>query len=229
MNDRHGSARTVPAALVVLGVSFTILFVFLAAAVVGREEVHWLDERLLLLFRQADDLATPIGPRWLAQTMTELTALGGYPLLVILLVLLAGFLLVTGRYAIALYIALVTSSGMVAGHVLKLVYNRTRPEIVERLVETHTTAFPSGHATKSALVYLTLAFVAARLMRSSAGRAYVIGAALVLSFSIGLSRIYLGVHWPSDVLAGWALGAGWACVGWLIGRRFIPSGKEPPR
>jgi len=86
---------------------------------------------------------------------------------------------------------------------------------VDHLVQIHTASFPSGHATMSAVVYLTLATLIVRLVDDVAVRVYVLAVAILLTLAVGLSRIYLGVHWPSDVAAGWALGAAWACLSWL--------------
>src|SRR5690606_27342835 len=101
-------------------------------------------------------------------------------------------------------------------HLLKSFYDRPRPDIVDHLVQTHTASFPSGHATMSAVVYLTLASLIVRLVDDVAVRLYVLAIAILLTFAVGVSRIYLGVHWPSDVAAGWALGVAWACLSWLV-------------
>lgn len=178
-------------------------------------EVDGIDRRLLLFFRDPADTSRPIGPEWLKQTVTEITALGGYPILVVMVGAVVGFLLVSRRFGPALFVLLSVGAGTLVGHLLKLAYDRPRPDVVDHLVAIHTPSFPSGHATMSAVVYLTLASLILRLVDSRAVRAYVLTIAIALTVSVGLSRIYLGVHWPSDVAAGWAIGVAWACFSWL--------------
>lgn len=183
---------------------------------VTEAELDHIDRALLLAFRRPDDLATPLGPPWFREFMAELTALGGYPLLSILVALVVGYLLVARLFGPALFTVLAIVSGTAASHLLKLVYDRPRPDLVEQLVSVHTPSFPSGHAAMSAVVYLTLASLIVRLVDSTTIRAYVLAVALLLTVSIGVSRVYLGVHWPSDVAAGWAFGVAWASLSWLV-------------
>lgn len=193
------------------------VFAFLRIAEeVSEAELDQFDSWLLLAFRNPADMADPLGPAWLEEFMIELTALGGYPLLSLIVVAVAGFLVVSGRYGAAVYTFLSIGLGSAVAHGLKLVYDRPRPHLVEQLVNVHTPSFPSGHASMSAVVYLTLAIVIIRFVDGLAVRAYVLSAALLLTVGIGVSRIYLGVHWPSDVAAGWAFGVSWACLAWLV-------------
>ena len=192
------------------------VYVFLATATSVREDaLERFDNWLVPLFRQPGDVSAPIGPDWFAQTVVEITTLGGYPVLVTLVTAIAGFLLVYRRFGPAIFMIAAIISGTIASHLLKIVYDRPRPDVVDHLVATHTASFPSGHATMSAVVYLTLATMIVRLVDDVAVRIYVILMAVFLTFMVGMSRIYLGVHWPSDVIAGWALGTAWACLSWL--------------
>jgi len=193
-----------------------LLLFFLVADEVAEAELTSFDQSILLFFRDPSDLSQPIGPAWLEQTMIELTALGGYPILVVIVAIVIGFLLVSGKLGPAAFVFLSITSGTLVSHLLKLLYDRPRPDIVDHLVSIHTASFPSGHATMSAVVYLTLASLIVRLVESNVVRAYVLGVAILLTFLIGMSRIYLGVHWPSDVLAGWALGVAWASLAWVV-------------
>jgi undecaprenyl-diphosphatase len=179
-------------------------------------EADGIDRRLLLFFRDPADTSQPIGPEWLKQTVIEITALGGYPILVMIVGAVVGFLLVSRRFGPALFVLLSVGAGTLVGHLLKLAYDRPRPDLVDHLVAIHTPSFPSGHATMSAVVYLTLASLILRLVDSRTVRAYVLTVAIALTVAIGLSRVYLGVHWPSDVAAGWAIGVAWACFSWLL-------------
>ncbi len=192
-------------------------YVFLELAdEVGEDEMGGIDRALLLAFRNPDDLSDPLGPPWLEETITEITSLGGYPILVALIAAVTGYLLVTRKYGPALFVVLSTGLGTAVSHVLKLAYERPRPDVVDHLVSIHTASFPSGHATMSAIVYLTLAALIVRLVETTRERIYVLSVAILLTVAVGLSRVYLGVHWPSDVAAGWALGAAWASLSWLV-------------
>lgn len=182
---------------------------------VGEEEIGAIDRWLLLALRNPQDLADPLGPEWFEEFMVELTALGGYPLLTLIVAAVCGFLLVVGRTGPALFTVFSIVSGTIAAHLLKLFYDRPRPDLVEQLVAVQTPSFPSGHASMSAVVYFTLAMLIVRLVESRAAQIYVLVAATVLTVGIGVSRVYLGVHWPSDVAAGWAFGLSWACLAWL--------------
>jgi undecaprenyl-diphosphatase len=192
-------------------------YVFLELAdEVGEDEMDGIDRAMLLAFRNPEDLSDPLGPPWLEETITEITSLGGYPILVALIAMVTGYLLVTRKYGPALFVVLSTGLGTAVSHVLKLAYERPRPDVVDHLVSIHTASFPSGHATMSAIVYLTLAALIVRLVETTRERVYVLSVAILLTVAVGLSRVYLGVHWPSDVAAGWALGAAWASLSWLV-------------
>jgi undecaprenyl-diphosphatase len=118
-----------------------------------------------------------------------------------------------GHAALAVLVSVVT--GVLLSQTTKWAFARPRPELVPHGVEIHTASFPSGHAMMSAVVYLTLGALLARTQSSQAVKAYILGVAIFLTTAVGASRVYLGVHWPTDVLAGWALGGLWALICWL--------------
>lgn len=175
-----------------------------------------LDRALFLSLRDGADTGDPVGPLWFEDTAAEITALGGYPLLLLITLLVVGALLILRKGAAALFLVLALAGGSLLSSSLKQLFARPRPDLVDHLDRTFTLSFPSGHATVSMLTLLTLAAIASRFVPNLAFRVYAIVAAVLISVLIGASRVYLGVHWPSDVIAGWALGIGWACTIWLL-------------
>lgn len=159
-----------------------------------------------------------MGPDWLQQVATDITSLGGYTVLTLLVVLVATFLLLQGRRFSALLLVASAISATLVSSGLKLLFARSRPDVVEHLVDVSTHSFPSGHALVSASVYLTLGALLAREYPRSPMPRFFMTAAVTLALLVGLSRIYLGVHWPSDVLAGWGIGALWAWGCWRLAR-----------
>ncbi|MFS0772306.1 phosphatase PAP2 family protein [Sphingomonas sp. 1P08PE] len=159
------------------------------------------------------------GPRWLAPAAVDVTALGGGTVLTLVVSLVAGFLLVQRLWLTALMLVLAAFTGGRAVALVKHLFDRARPDLVDHLVPVSSASFPSGHAASSAIVYLTLAALASQVVRERAARRFLFGAAVLLVGAIGCSRVYLGVHWPSDVLAGWSFGTLWA-LGWWWATAF---------
>lgn len=151
-------------------------------------------------------------PDWIVHSIVDLTALGGTAVLALVALLCALYLGASRRLASALWLALAVTGGLVLSHGLKLVFLRPRPDVFEHVVAVSTTSFPSGHAANSAVVYLTLAVILAREQDRRGLRIPIVAAGILLTILVGLSRVILAVHWPSDVLGGWALGAGWAAL-----------------
>ncbi|MEO3385087.1 phosphatase PAP2 family protein [Mesorhizobium sp. CAU 1741] len=205
---------TVPVVMVAIFASSIYAFLQIADEV-GENEIEEMDQFLLLLFRSRTDANDPLGPPWLEEAVAEITTLGGYPVLILLVGSVTGFLIVARKYGPALYVLASVILGTVVSQGLKMLYDRPRPDIVDHLVGIHTASFPSGHATMSTVVYLTLAALIIRLVDDARIRVYVMSVAIFVALLVGLSRIYLGVHWPSDVAAGWTLGAAWASLSWL--------------
>lgn len=190
------------------------LFAELADAMV-EGDTREIDQLVLLAFRSADDLSDPLGPRWLEEMMRDFTALGSVGVLTTLSVTVVGFLALTGRRYAARMVMYSLLSGVLVSHLLKWGFDRPRPDLVSHGMTVYTQSFPSGHAMLSALVYLTLGALLARTESDPRVKVYLLTVAALLTVMVGVSRLYLGVHWPSDVLAGWVVGAGWALVCWL--------------
>ena len=204
----------VAAALVVLG---TWLFVAITGEVMGGGTQE-LDEWVMVSLREAGNPKEPIGPQWLEVVATEITSLGGTVVLTLLNLVVAGYIWMQRRYGALLLVILASSGGGLLNAALKAIFARERPTIVPPLVTALHSSFPSGHAMSSAAIYLSLAVLLAGLVPRRRDRAYILGVALTFTFLVGLSRIYLGVHYPSDVLAGWTLGIVWAMFCWLAVR-----------
>jgi undecaprenyl-diphosphatase len=189
---------------------------------------HAVDEKLVLLFRTAGDLSDPLGPPWLEEAVRDFTALGGVAVLTLITLAVIGFLLVARSPRAAIAVAAAVSGGMLISSLLKLSFDRPRPDLVPHGPIVYTSSFPSGHSMMAAAVYLTLGTMVARVLPDMRMRAYVISVSIAVSILVGLSRVYLGVHWPTDVLAGWVLGASWALIcGVLMWRLQLKRQVEP--
>jgi undecaprenyl-diphosphatase len=181
-------------------------------------DAHRFDRALLLALRDRADPAEPLGPPWLTLTMRDLTALGGYPVITTIAILAAGYLAILRNWAAVILVFASLAGGALLNEVLKDVFDRPRPDLVAHLVHVETPSLPSAHAMMAAVTYLTLGALLGRAQPRPALKMYILGVAVALALLIGFSRIYLGVHWPTDVLAGWSIGAAWAMVCLLIAR-----------
>jgi undecaprenyl-diphosphatase len=171
------------------------------------------DEAVLRAFRRPDNLKIPRGPAWAEDVVRDITALGGHGVLILLVAIVAGFLRLDGKRGAVWFLLGAVLSGFILGTGLKSLFTRARPTIVPYLAPVYGTSFPSGHAMMSAIVYLTLGILLSRLeLKHQRLRVYCIVVPLVLTGLVGVSRIYLGVHWPTDVLAGWTAGLVWATI-----------------
>lgn len=193
------------------------ILVFLAIAnEVNEGETMAIDRKILLSFRNAD--LSPKGSPQVQEFMRDCTALGGVVLLSLLTLSTVGFLLLTGKTHMAGFLMCAIASGLLISVALKDLYHRPRPNLVPHDAATITTSFPSGHSMLSALTYLTLGALLARSYGRKRVKVYFLCLAALLTLLVGISRVYLGVHWPTDVLAGWTAGATWATLCWLAAR-----------
>ncbi len=174
------------------------------------------DRTLLLAFRTPNDLSTPIGPRWLQESARDVTALGGFTVLTLVTAVAFAILMLLGRRTQAWILAGAVVLAQVLAEVIKALVHRPRPNLVPQHDLVYSTSFPSGHAVMSPVVYLTLAAIIAAGQPRVAIKTILVTGAAVLVVLIGVSRVYLGVHWPSDVLAGWTLGATIALAAWVL-------------
>ena len=176
------------------------------------------------------DPSALMGPAWIQEAARDVTSLGSIIVLVIITFTVAGYLFLARKYAAAWLMLIAVWGGIALSDLLKFAFARPRPNLVSPAARVFTTSFPSGHATLSAITYLTIAALLAQSQSSAKiGRYFVVLAAL-LTILIGTSRIYLGVHYPTDVLGGWCIGAAWALGCWVVmtwlqrGRKVEPTG-----
>jgi undecaprenyl-diphosphatase len=192
-------------------------FVKFASEVMEGETLAF-DRWVLQGLRDTVNPAVPAGPAWLQQAMVDVTALGGVSILTIITILATGYLLAARKAATAAFLAAAITGGAILSTLLKLEFPRSRPDIISHLVTVDTASFPSAHAMNSAITYLTLGALLARAEDDSTVRIYLLSVAIALTLLIGFSRVYLGVHWPSDVIAGWCVGAAWAVLCSLVAK-----------
>ncbi len=194
-------------------------------------ETQAFDERVILMLRRPDDPQTsrnesedPIGPAWMWEVGRDVTALGGYAVLTLVTCAVVVFLRLDRRFAMMWFVLGAVLGGFLLTMVLKSLFARDRPDIVPHLSQVHTSSFPSGHSMMSAVVYLTLGTLLTRLVVKRRLKFYSLFVAVLLTALVGVSRVYLGVHYPTDVLAGWTAGLTWATICWLIARSLQQRG-----
>lgn len=218
-----GLAPSVLVALAII-VGGTWMFIEIADEVVDGDTGAF-DEWLLKALRKPDNLAEPLGPVWVQEMGRDATALGGLGWLIFFTIVIAGYLWLDGKHRLVLFLLLATGSGVVVSQTLKYFFARPRPSIVPHLSHVMTSSFPSGHSLLSAVVYLTLGVILATALPHTRLKVYVLLVAVLMTLIVGASRVYLGVHYPTDVLAGWLAGLVWALVCWLVARQLQRKGK----
>jgi undecaprenyl-diphosphatase len=226
---RVGRIERMTLSVVILAASLLFAFARLANAVT-RGGTHAFDEWLIIALRTPGNLADPIGPKWLEEMMRDFTALGSTGVLALTVLTIAGFLAMTRRGHAALLVLVSVAGGVLISQTMKWAYARPRPELVPHGAEVFTASFPSGHSMMAAVVYLTLGALLARAQTDRRVKTYVLLVAVLVTVLVGVSRVYIGVHWPTDVLAGWALGGVWALIcllvmGWLEARGQVGDGS----
>ncbi len=206
-------------ALGLLAVTFLVL-----AEWVSEGEAAAIDRAILLACRRDAAGIHPVGPAWLASSVVDLTALGSGTVATLIVVLAFGFLVLAKKRRIAVLLVTACAGAGLAISVLKAFYDRGRPEVTRVIVPAEGLSFPSGHAAIGMALYLTLGVLIAGSLERRALRLYVVAASAGLALLIGVSRVYIGVHYPSDVLAGWTLGLGWALFCGLVERALQRRG-----
>lgn len=183
------------------------------------------DRNILLALRNPADLSDPLGPPWLEEAARDITALGSYSVLGLLVGAAAVYLLMVRKRPATIWLLASVIGGTALSTVLKIGFDRPRPDILAHSARVFTASFPSGHAGLSAVAYLTLGALLASVAPSHVQRLYFLGLALLITILVGITRVYLGVHYPTDVLAGWCFGSAWAILCYL-GWFWLGSGQN---
>jgi undecaprenyl-diphosphatase len=217
---RHGWRRRVDLIVllaVLLVVSAAWCFDELANGVT-RGRTQRFDDWVVDGLRNPQNPRLPCGPHWLVEAGRDVTSLGSPIVVALMIVAVSGYLALKRRFGPLLLTVLAASSGATLSALIKRHFERPRPHFGSELVSPFGSSFPSGHSMLSAVVYLLLGAMLARSEPRWPVKLYFVGMAMLLTFLVGVSRVYLGVHYPSDVLAGWTAGLGWASAWWLVSR-----------
>ncbi len=213
------------ALFVFAGASFTFLKL---VSEIREGDTRSADQAILLALRDPNDLSNPIGPQWLEIICRDLTSLGSPTVLALITIAAVSYLWIDGKRAVAAFVAAAIVGGAVLESLLKLGFARPRPELVSHLVTVDSFSFPSGHATMATITYLTLGVLLARVQERRRMKLYLLTVASILALLVGFTRVYLGVHWPTDVIAGWCIGTAWALGCWLIATWLQNRGTFEP-
>lgn len=185
------------------------------------------DEHLLMILRQPDHPETPLGSQAVQEFMRDISGLGGVGVLSGVTMVASGLLALRGNRRMSIFLLIAVTAGVLVSSGFKMFVDRPRPELVPHGSYVSTASFPSGHSMMSAVVYLTLAVFVAHQEPLLRVRIFLLSIAAMLMLAIGISRVYLAVHWPTDVLAGWTLGICWAMASVLVYNNFVRI--NPPR
>ena len=217
----HVAARDRTELLLLVGtvalLGIVLLILNLAGEVLEGDTLEF-DKRMLAALRKADNPAQPIGPPWLEMMAFDITALGGPTVLGMTVLAVVGFLVLQGMYRNAAFVFFASVGGWMLNDLLKELFARPRPQVVPHLRQVMSLSFPSGHALTSAAVFLTLGALLMRVAQTRLVKFYIMFIAMLTTLLVGSTRVYLGVHYPTDVLAGWLIGISWALFCWLLER-----------
>lgn len=207
---------------------FVLFFILSSLQEIAEEmlegDTHTIDMQILTALRDPADQSNPLGPHWLVELMRDYSALGGIGILAFLTIAAATYLFVIRKPLKAWFLLAAVVSGTILTNILKAGFDRPRPDLMPHDTFTFTTSFPSGHSMMAALVYLTLGGLLAQNETRYRLKIFIMAIAVFMAVMVGISRVYLGAHWASDVLAGWLAGSAWALIFWL-GAQYLNQQK----
>jgi undecaprenyl-diphosphatase len=206
-----------------------LLWIFVEIAQeIGDAETHALDRALLLALRSDAAGTDPIGPIWVERAALNLSAIGSGAVVTLLVLTVSGYLLLAARPRLALFLVTCSAGSGALVMLLKNVFQRPRPDVVVPILEASGLSFPSGHAVISAALYPTMGVILALAVQPLRLRLYVVSVAIAFALLVGATRVYLGVHYPTDVVAGWSIGFAWALLLGLLARILERRGAIDP-
>lgn len=201
--------RVVPAWPLAVGV----VLIALGFAGLLSAPVHALDTRILLALRNPANPAQLAGPLWFQDMLRDFMGLGGIGVLVLFIAGGLGILWLAARRREAWWFLGGVIGAFIIASVMKRLIGRPRPELIPHETYVFTASFPSGNTLMATVVWLLLAFALADAVGRRAVRDYAVFGALVIAALVGVARVYMGVHWPSDVIEAWGIGIAWV---WLL-------------
>lgn len=220
-------ARANPLILFLAAALFLFIFGFVAQEVT-EGKTSAVDRFIILSLRDPANPSVPLGPPWLQEAARDVTSLGSIVVLAIITFAVVGYLFLARKHVAAWLMLIAVFGGIALNDLLKAAFARPRPDIVTHAVRVFTTSFPSGHASLSAITYLTVGALLAQSQSSHKVSIYFMALAAFLTVIVGTTRIYLGVHYPTDVLGGWCIGAAWAMACWIVAARVHAADRIEP-
>ena len=207
------------ALLIWLSIASALWAFIMLGSEIGEGDTGAFDRHLIGLLRTSGNGGEPIGPAWFKDSMRDVTALGGFTFLTLMTIVAVLSLLFHRKRREGIIVATTAISAQTSVEFLKYLYDRPRPGSILPQIHAYTASFPSGHTTESTAIFLTVATVIASLEANNNIKILSYTAATFMILAIGFSRVYLGMHWPTDVLGGWVLGTAWALAAWTALRQ----------